>query len=72
MIGATGVVAAAVVPVVLGLRKARRENREQHAENKASFQAEIGNLSGKLDVVHVDIRDMRKDFTRHLENHHKE
>lgn len=72
MIGAVAVVTAAIVPVIIGLRRARRENREQHEGNKIAFHSEIGNLSGKIDVVHTDIRDMRKDFVRHLENHGRE
>jgi hypothetical protein len=68
MIGAIAVVIAATVPVTLGLRKARNENRDQHAENKDAF----GELSGKVGVMHEEVRDMRKDFTRHLENHDKD
>lgn len=65
IIGALGVVAAAVLPIVLSLRKARAENREQHNENRDTLL----NLSGKVDVMHTEVRDMRKDFTKHLENH---
>ena len=72
MIGAIAVVSAATVPVMLSLRKARDENREQHATNQQQFQTEIGNLAGKIDVVHINIRDMRKDFVYHLENHSRE
>lgn len=67
MIGAVAVVSAAVIPVVLGLRKARRENRDQHAENRDA----LGELSGQVGVIHSEIRDMRKDFTQHLENHQR-
>jgi hypothetical protein len=65
IIGALGVVLAATLPIVLSLRKARQENRDQHADNKDTLLA----LSGKVDVMHGDVRDLRKDFTRHLENH---
>lgn len=68
IIGAIAVVSAAILPIVIGLQKARKENRDQHAENK---EALLG-LVGKVDVVHDEVRDMRKDFTRHLENHNKE
>lgn len=68
VIGAVAVVAAAVLPILIGLKKARQENREQHADNKDTMLM----LAGKVDVVHDEVRDMRSDFTKHLENHNKE
>lgn len=68
IIGACGVVAAAVLPILLSLRKARNENRDQHKDNKDA----LNTLSGKVGVMHSEIRDMRKDFTTHLENHSRE
>lgn len=65
MIGAFGVVCAAIVPVIIGLRRARDENRDQHAENREA----LGGLTGKVEVMHSEVREMRRDFTRHLENH---
>lgn len=67
IIGAIAVVSAAVLPILIGLTKARRENREQHADNKDTMLM----LAGKVDVVHDEVRDMRNDFTKHLENHNK-
>lgn len=72
MIGAFAVVAAATIPVVLGLRKARIENREQHADNKQQFQTEIGELKGMVGVMHSDVRDIRSDLTNHLSDHAKD
>ena len=72
MIGAVAVVAAATMPVVISLRKARDENREQHADNKQQFQTEIGELKGMVGVMHSDVRDIRSDLTNHLIDHPKD
>lgn len=67
IIGALGVVLAATLPIVIGLRKARKENREQHNDNRGALEA----LTGQVSVMHLEVRDMRKDFTRHLEEHER-
>jgi hypothetical protein len=72
IIGACALVLAAIVPVVLGLRKARVENREQHADNKQQFQENIGELKGMVHLMHEDVRDIRTDFVGHLKDHGKE
>jgi hypothetical protein len=65
LISTAGIILAAIIPIFVGLRRARKENRDQHADNKDTLLM----LAGKVDVVNENVRDMRKDFTRHLENH---
>lgn len=72
LVGGSALVLAGVLPVVLGLRKARIENREQHADNKQQFRQDIGELKGMVHLVHEDVRDIRTDFIEHLKDHGKE
>lgn len=70
-IGAIGLIVAAgisALPIYLGLRRARRENSEQHG----MVAMKLGQLDGTVQAVHGEVRGIRKDFTNHLENHHRE
>jgi len=69
MIGGLAVVCAAVIPVVLQLRKARNENRAQHADNKAAMNERMSELHGKLDVIHTDVRDVSTRLDAHMRDH---
>ena len=64
-----GVIVAAVLALVGNIYKLRRENREQHVDNKASFVEAIGELGGKVDYMHADVRHVAERLDDHMRNH---
>lgn len=60
-----GTIATAIATIVVGLRKARDENREQHAENAAK----LDQLVGKVDATREDVREIRDGLAEHIADH---
>lgn len=64
-----GVVIGAVLALVGNIYKLRGENREQHVDNKAAFAEAIGELGGKVDYMHDDVRHVAARLDEHMRNH---
>jgi len=66
-IGVVGTIGAALVGGVFVVIAAalRRENTEQHAANQAKLEA----IGEDVSEVKMDVRDVRKSQSRHLEWH---
>ena len=61
-------VAVITGPVVVLLEKLRKENTSQHAESRQL----LDHLVSSVDDVRDDLRDHRRDFIKHLNDHNKE
>lgn len=64
-----GVIVAAVLALVGNIWKLRRENRAQHDDNKQSMTEAMGELGGKVDVMHADVRHVAERLDSHMTNH---
>ena len=64
-----GVIVAAVLALVGNIYKLRRENRAQHDDNKQSMTEAMGELGGKVDVMHADVRHVAERLDSHMTNH---
>jgi uncharacterized protein (DUF2235 family) len=64
-----GVIVAAVLALVGNIWKLRRENRAQHDDNKQSMTEAMGELGGKVDVMHADVRHVAERLDEHMRNH---
>lgn len=53
--------------MIAGLWKLAQRNTQEHAQTSAKLDV----LSEKVDIVHEGVRDIRADFTQHLENHER-
>lgn len=69
LITTSGAILVAVLGLVGTIWKLRQENRAQHDDNKAAFTEAIGGLSGKVDVIHDDVRDISHRLDEHMRNH---
>ena len=67
IIGAVGLIAAAIVSGILAIlgKRFRAENNEQHAQNLNMLETLIGDVG---EVKH-DVREVRESQSRHLEWH---
>jgi hypothetical protein len=64
-----GVIVAAVLALVGNIYKLRKENRAQHDDNKQSMTEAMGELGGKVDVMHADVRHVAERLDDHMRNH---
>lgn len=64
-----GVIVAAVLALVGNIYKLRKENRAQHDDNKQSMTEAMGELGGKVDVMHADVRHVAERLDEHMRNH---
>ena len=64
-----GTIAGATVLAVVEFRKGRKENAEQHAENKAAAQAGFERLDAKLDLTREEVTTGFDKVARQLGEH---
>lgn len=69
LIGATAAILGALARLIVAIRRGRRENADQHADNKQAFQQAIGELGGKIDVMHTDVRHVADRLDNHMRDH---
>lgn len=64
-----GVILAAVLALVGNIYKLRIENRAQHDDNKQAMTEALGDLGGKVDYMHDDVRNVAQRLDEHMRNH---
>jgi len=59
--------AGIIVPVVVQMRRARGENRDQHAETAR----ELGRLAGVVEATHETVIDVGHRLDAHIDSHNR-
>lgn len=65
IISTGGAIFVGVLTQLVTVWKLRRENKEQHDDNRAAVE----NLGGKVDVMHADVRHVAERLDEHMRNH---
>jgi len=69
VITAGGLLIGGVLALIVSSQRGRRENREQHADNRDTITSALGELVGKVDIVHGDVLNVGRRLDDHMRDH---